>query len=209
MLCFAGIGAICAGVDLIGVAFAHGLAIVAMGTALGVVSGGHFNPAVSLALLMTKRIDPTTMFAYWFAQLGGAALGAFAIKATFTEPSVAAGGLGLPALATGIDVTKGAILEMIGTFVLVLTIFGTAVHKKAPKLGALAIGFAIIAMIFAFGPMTGTGINPARWFGPAVVLSDFKDALAYTLAPLIGAGSAALIYQNFLAPDIDESVPLQ
>lgn len=210
VLCFAGIGAICAGSlpgggDLVAVALAHGLAIFVMGTAYGAISGGHFNPAVSFGLAIAKRIDWGTMAAYWVAQCLGGAAGAFAIKYAFPAGATATSGLGIPALNPEVNLTQGALLEMIGTFVLVTAVFGTAVSKKSPKLGALAIGLSITCMIVAFGPATGTGINPARWFGPALVTGNWVNALAFTAAPLIGGAFAAVLYQMFLAPDMDEA----
>lgn len=199
ILCLAGIGAIVNKADLLGVAMAHGIAIVIAGTALGAVSGGHFNPAVSLALMIGKKISLPTMIGYWVAQLAGACAGASLIKVTFPDSILSEHTLGIPALLTEVSATHGMILEAVGTFVLVLTIFGTAVDGRAPKMGALFIGLSISAMILAIGPITGCGINPARWAGPALVISDLSNALVFIVGPLVGAALAAIVYQALFA----------
>jgi MIP family channel proteins len=205
ILCLAGIGAIVNSAGLLGVALAHGIAIVVAGTALGAISGGHFNPAVSLAMLIGKKISLPAMIGYWIAQIAGAIAGASLIKVTFPESVLAEHTLGVPALLREVSATNGMILEAIGTFILVLTIFGTAVDGRAPKMGAMFIGLSISAMILAIGPITGCGINPARWIGPAVVISDLSNPLVYVAGPLVGAALAAIVYQSLFAEKAAEA----
>lgn len=187
------------------VALAHGLAIAVCGSALGHVSGGHFNPAVSLGLMIAKKVDVGTMLAYWVAQALGALLGTFAVQFTMPDDIVTTVRLGVPDLHLLTSPTQGLVLEALGTFFLVLVVFGTAVDKRGPKAGAWFIGLTITAMIFTFGPLTGTGINPARWLGPSAMIQSFQNPLVYVVGPMIGAVLAAVLYTQLLAKgEMDE-----
>lgn len=211
-LLFAGVGATmsCANGALIAeksgipslliIALAHGLAIAVCGTALGHISGGHFNPAVSLGMFVAKQIKAVEMVGYWLAQVIGAVVAVYVVKMTNTEDVFESAQGATPLVSARIDPIHAFSLEAIGTFFLVLVIMGTAVDKRAPKMGAWFIGMTITAMIFAFGPLTGTGINPARWFGPAFVRMFFENAWVYVAGPAVGAILAAVIYCYVLAP---------
>lgn len=181
-------------VTLVGVALAHGLAIGLMVSALGAVSGGHFNPAVTIGIWVTRRIETAAGIGYIVAQLAGAVLAATALTVLFPEGLRSAATLGTPALGAGIDFARGVGLEAIMTFFLVTVIFGTAVDARAPKLGGLAIGLTIAMDILAGGPLTGAAMNPARAFGPALLSGQWKDHLVYWIGPIVGAVCAALLY---------------
>lgn len=205
-LIFAGAGAIIAneashgGVSLLGIALAHGLAIAVMVSALGAISGGHFNPAVTFGFLASGRIAAARAFAYLIAQLAGATLGGLALWAAYPHGSAAAVHLGTPSLAPGLSAAAGILLEAIGTFFLVIVVFGTAVHPAAPRLGGLAIGLTITMDILAFGALTGAAVNPARAFGPALVSGAWGDQLVYWIGPLIGGGVAGALYGGAYLP---------
>lgn len=186
------------------VALAHGLAIAVCGSALGHISGGHFNPAVSFGMMLAKKLKPVDMVGYWLAQFAGAIVAVFVLQFATLGPGVSdffdtANG-GIPSIRM-VSSTAAMVLEALGTFFLMLVVFGTAVDKRGPKVGAWFIGMTITAMIFTFGPVTGCSINPARWFGPALVRSLYIDATTYLVAPLIGAALAALLYKFVLAPE--------
>lgn len=201
-LIFAGAGAIIAdqmtkgGVGLLGIALAHGLAIGVMVSALGVVSGGHFNPAVTCGFLAARRMSVGRGIAYILAQLVGATLGALALRSAYPAAAAEAVHLGTPALAAGISTGAGILLESIGTFFLVTVIFGTVVHPQAPRIGGLAIGLVITMDILAFGPLTGAAVNPARAFGPALVAGAWTDQIVYWVGPIVGGGVAGWLYSG-------------
>ncbi len=201
-LIFAGAGAIIAdqvtkgGVGLLGIALAHGLAIAVMVSALGAVSGGHFNPAVTFGFLAARRMKPGRAVAYILAQLIGGTLGALALSSTYPPGAAAAVHLGTPALASGISAGTGMRLEAIGTFFLVLVVFGTAVHPQAPRIGGLAIGLVITMDILAFGLLTGGAVNPARAFGPALVAGAWADQFVYWVGPVAGGATAGWLYSG-------------
>lgn len=181
-------------VTLVGVALAHGLAIALMASALGAVSGGHFNPAVTVGMWVTRRIETVAGLGYIVAQLAGAALAAAALVALFPEGLRSAANLGTPALGASVDFARGVGIEAILTFFLVTVIFGTAVDARAPKLGGIAIGLTITMDILAGGPLTGAAMNPARAFGPALLSGHWNDHLVYWIGPIVGAVLASLLY---------------
>ncbi len=189
------------GPGLLGVALAHGLALAVLVSALGFISGAHFNPAVTLAVWIMGRITPMRAVLYVVAQLVGALGAGLALKAVFADawqPS----NIGSPALGRGITPVLGIGIEAILTALLVLVVIGTAVDSRGPKIGGLAIGLAVAADILVGGPLTGAAMNPARWFGSAVAAGAFADWYVWWIGPAIGAAVAALLYRFALAaPD--------
>lgn len=183
-------------VGFLGIALAHGLAIGTMVAAAGHISGGHFNPAVTLGFLVTGRMPASRGAAYVIAQLAGGVVGAWLLTLGFPAAAREAVGLGTPALAPGVNVTAGIIIEAVLTFFLVYVIFGTAVDARGQRAtAALAIGFVITMDILAAGPLTGAAMNPARAFGPALVAGLWADHVVYWVGPAVGAVAAAWIYQ--------------
>ncbi|HJU69564.1 MAG TPA: MIP/aquaporin family protein [Gemmatimonadaceae bacterium] len=181
-------------VGLVEVALAHGIILAVMVTALMRISG-HFNPAVTIAFLTTRRIGPFMAGVYVLAQLLGAMIAAYALKAgTPSELFEAARGGG-QAVSLDINTGQAFMLEAIATFFLVFVIFGTAVDPKAPRVGGFAIGLTIAADILAIGPLTGASMNPARSFGPAIATNIWEGHLIYWIGPIVGAIVAAQIYE--------------
>ena len=197
-LIFVGAGAIMTGkADLIGIALAHGLAIAIMIAALGGISGGHFNPAVTFGFLVTKRISIEKAAQYWVSQLLGASFAAWILKSVYGSM---AGTVGGASLSQGVSPMKAMIAEGIGTFLLMLVIVGTAVDKRGSFAAGFPIGLTISSVILVIGPMTGAALNPARWFGPALVTGSWSNAWVWLLGPLLGASVAALGYNWLLNP---------
>lgn len=215
-LCFAGIAAILSntreigsGVGIVGIALAHGLALSVAVNVFGGISGAHFNPAVSVGMLATGRIDPVRTLCYIVAQCLGAVVAAVACRAVFPYAAVDEANLGIP-LPAKAETTAGVILtvEFILTFLLVIAIFGTAVDErgKAVKIGGFGIGLAVTFEILAGGALTGASMNPARSFGPALVHAHFERHLLYWIAPIAGACAGALLYHHVLLPERGEGV---
>jgi len=207
-LCFAGIGAILStqppidsGAGPVGIALAHGLALSIAVSIFAGISGGHHNPAVTIGFLATGRIAPPLAALYIVAQLVGATIAAAACNAIFPAEAVTAAKLGIP-LPGGEWVTVPILLltEFILTFLLMTSVFGTAVDARAVpmKLGGFAIGLTVAFDILAGGPVTGASMNPARSFGPALVHGDFSWHGWYWAAPAAGAIAAALLYHHVL-----------
>ena len=188
-----------AGPGLVGVALAHGLALAALVSALGAVSGAHFNPAVTFAVWLAGHISPVRAALYVIAQLVGGVAAGFALRAVFEESAWGPSAIGTPALGAGIEPLGGIAIEAVLTVLLVVAVFGTAVDRRAPPIGGIAIGLAVAADILMGGPLTGAAMNPARWFGPAVASGAFDDWYVWWIGPLIGAAVAAGIYRLALA----------
>ena len=199
-LTFFGVGAIINGqAGLVGVALAHGLTIAVFGSAFGAVSGGHFNPAVTLALLTTGRIKVMNALGYVVSQCLGAVVAAFLLRVAFPSDLVGASTLGTPLLAPNMSLGGGIILEAIATFALVTVIMGTAVDARAPKVGALFIGFTVALDILAIGPLTGAAMNPARSIGPALIGGHMENFWVYWVGPIVGGVAAAVLYDTVIA----------
>ena len=180
---------------LIAVALAHGI-ILAVAVSATMRISGHLNPAITLAMLVTKRIEPVMAGLYVAAQLLAAMAAAYALKALLPLSLTAATRLGGQSVSLEISATQAIGLEAIATFFLAFVIFGTAVDPKAPRIGGLAIGATIAADILAIGPFTGGSMNPARSFGPAVASGIFEGQAVYWVGPIVGAIAAGLIYEH-------------
>lgn len=198
-LVFIGAGAICldvtkGGVGLLGIAFAHGLAILVMVAATAHISGAHINPAVTFGAWVGKKISTQNAFGYIVAQLAGASFGAYSLKCFY--PSMPAM-LGNPVLDASLTYGQGIFAEAVLTFLLVFVIFGSAIDSKSAQNSApLAIGLVITADILMGGPLTGAAMNPARAFGPALVTQSWVNHGIYWAGPLIGGGLAGLLYSK-------------
>jgi MIP family channel proteins len=180
---------------LIAIALAHATILAVMVSATMRISG-HFNPAVTIGFLATRRIEPAMAGVYLAAQILGAIIAAYALKgllpAVLTEPTRVGG----QSIASEISAMQAIGLEAIGTFFLTFVIFGTAVDPKSPRIGGLAIGLTLGAGILAIGPFTGGSLNPARSLGPAVASGVFEGQAVYWIGPIVGALAAALIYDT-------------
>ncbi|MEA2621323.1 MAG: aquaporin [Chloroflexota bacterium] len=210
---FVGMGAAAAffgGAGLLGVALAHGLALIVLVSALGAVSGGHFNPAVSFALWIAGRLEGRRAIAYVIAQLLGGVLAAVALAYVLgstqsiasTTPALLQAGSDIPAIPS-VDVVRGIVIEAILTAVLLAAVFGTVVDPRAPRLGGLAIGVAVAADILMGGALTGAAMNPARWFAPALVTGQFDNAVVWVIGPLLGAAAVAALWRILFLPEAD------
>ncbi len=205
-LIFFGAGSICAdqylhgagGLGLLGIALAHGLAIGIMVSALGHISGGHFNPAVTIGIWVTKRVNTIDALLYWAAQLAGATAAAFVLRAVIPEDTWRAVALGTPELARDFPVSAGMTLEGLTTFFLVLVVFATAVDEKGAfkSIAGFGIGLIISLGILVAGPLTGAALNPARAFGPALAATHWAHHGVYWIGPLAGGFLAGLLYDT-------------
>jgi aquaporin Z len=201
-LTFIGVGAIIFGFGgggLTTVALAHGFVIAAMVCAVGHISGGHFNPAVTFGFLVTRRISLPDAVGYWVAQLGAAVLAALAVKLTLPKGVSDIDG-GATQLSDGTSVASGFAIEFILTFLLMWVIFAVAVDPRG-SFGAVAgipIGMAITFDIMAGGPLTGASMNPSRTFGPALVGDVWDNVWLYFVACPLGAAAAALLYHHLV-----------
>ena len=187
------------GSDFAVIGLVHAFLLFGLIVMFGVVSGGHFNPAVTLAAIVIKRIKPIDGAIYMFAQLIGGVAGAFLTKKLLEDEGRAThyGAAEVSGLLA--NNFAGSIIETIGTFCLVLVILAAVYSKKSVKDWApLAIGTTLGFIVMVGGPLTGGSYNPARWFGPALVGDSFGDVWPYLAGPIVGALLAAAVFKFVL-----------
>jgi MIP family channel proteins len=208
-LIFVGAGSIAFARTLTDIALAHGLVIAVFVSAFGFISGGHFNPAITLGFLVTKRIAPMLALWYWIVQFGGAALAALLLKWVLPTAIENQAHLGAPSLGGGITSGAAVVVEAVLTFFLVLVVFATAVDPRGAfkQISGLAIGFTIALGILMSGVLTGGMMNPARAFGPQLVADNWKHFWIWYVGPFAGAVIAASLYELlYLRPARPEPV---
>jgi MIP family channel proteins len=184
------------GSDFAVVGLVHAFVLFGLIMMFGIVSGGHFNPAVTVAAAAIRRIDPLDAVVYILAQLSGGVLGALLAKGLLLDEGRATnyGATEVSGLLGGNF--QGAIIEALGTFCLVLVILAAVFSAKSYKDWApLAIGTTLGFIVMVGGPLTGGAFNPARWFGPALVANTWGDVWPYLVGPLVGALLAAAVFR--------------
>jgi aquaporin PIP len=201
-----GTDAACGGVGILGIAWAFGGMIFVLVYCTAGISGGHINPAVTFGLFLARKVSLVRALLYMVAQCLGAMCGVGLVKA-FQSAYFHRYGGGANSLAAGYSKGTGLAAEIIGTFVLVYTVFSATDPKRSardshvPVLAPLPIGFAVFMVHLATIPITGTGINPARSLGAAVIYNNDKawdDQWMFWVGPMVGAAIAAFYHQYIL-----------
>jgi len=187
------------GVGHLPVALAFGLSIVAMAYVIGNVSGCHINPAVSLGVLLDKRINVKEFCGYVVSQVIGAIIGAsllFLMVEVFGVHDHT-GGLGSNGVANAGGIGGGLFVEIILTFIFVLTILGVTADKNKGSVAGIVIGLTLAFVHIVGIPLTGTSVNPARSIGPAILSGGqaLTDLWVFIVGPVAGATLAALVYR--------------
>jgi aquaporin Z/aquaporin NIP len=184
--------------DSLAVALAFGLALVAIVAAIGHVSGAHVNPAVTLALAVTKKFSWQYVPVYVGAQLVGAVLGAVAVWITYGGAAREAANLAATFPTDGVGDLRALVVEILITFILVFVVISVATDERAPAgVAPLAVGFALACGVLIAGPITGGSLNPVRTLGPMIVAGQFTAVWVYIVGPIVGAVLAALAYDRF------------
>ncbi len=199
-LVFVGAGAAAINLGgLAGVALAQGLVVMVMVYAFGSISGAHVNPAVTFGVWVAGKMDVKRAFSYWFFQLLGGLLAAYALLGLLGSPL---GGLGTGSLASQLSVSNGVVtvtpawgffLEALLAFFLVNSVLQCAVLGRAGDLAGVAIGFTYTFCILVGGPLTGAIFNPARQLGTALAAGQTDNLVLYLVAPLVGGAVAAAL----------------
>lgn len=205
-LIFIGGGAgIASGQDIVAVALANGLAIGIMVSNLGHISGGHFNPAITLGVLATRRIELRLAVLYWCSQLLGAIFAALILRIVFSHAEF----LGSVPHAPGVGAGKGLLVEIVLSFFLIWAVFATAIDPRGAfkAIAGLAIGLTITMDVFMGGPLTGAAMNPARAFGPELVGNFWGEGWIYYVGPAIGGVIAAVGYDRLYLRSAPSPVP--
>ena len=212
-LVFFGAGAACVdfylrssgGLGLLAVALAHGLTIAIMVSALGHISGGHFNPAITIGFWVTKRLSTLDSLAYWAGQILGGIAAAFVLKLVIPEDIAANTFLGAPELMRDYPHWSGMALEGIATFFLVFVVFATVVDQQSSfrSIAGFSIGLTITLGMMAIAPFTGGAINPARALGPELASRHWLNWGIYWVGPLSGGFIAGLLYDSLFLRKTD------
>lgn len=187
------------GSDFAVIGLVHAFLLFGLIVMFGVVSGGHFNPAVTIAAAAIKRINPIDALIYILAQLSGGVLGALLCKGLLLDEGRAThyGAVQVSGLLSGNF--AGAVVETMGTFCLVLVILAAVFSKKSFKEWApLAIGTTLGFIVMVGGPLDGGSFNPARWFGPALVGNEWGGVWPYLVGPIVGSLLAAAVFKFVL-----------
>jgi len=204
------------GIGYLGISFAFGITVMMMVYAIGPISGCHINPAITIAMLVAKKINMKDAVAYIVVQFIGATLASALLLAIATNSNwydQATNGLGQNGFGDdylgGFGMLAAIIAEIVLTFFFLIVIFGST-HKKAPAgFAGIAIGFSLFVIHLVGIPITGTSVNPARSFGPAVVMAiedttALKELWVFLVAPVVGAVLAAFVWMYLLEPKSDE-----
>jgi MIP family channel proteins len=196
------------GSDWAVIGLTQGLILFLLVQTLAGVSGAHLNPAVTAAAAFLRRIDPVDAVVYVLAQLSGAVLGALLVKGLLLDEGRAVdyGAVDVsPLLANDF---AGMIVEAIGTFLLVLAVIVAVLNPRAWRNWApLTIGLTLGFVVMFIGPLTGAAVNPARWFGPALISENWGGVWPYIIGPLLGATLAALFYRFVIESGEPEGEP--
>ncbi len=191
-------------VGQLGIAFAFGLAIVAMAYGIGRVSGCHINPAVSFGAFVAGRMGIKDMALYWGAQVGGAVIGAwflYLIASGSPGYDIATNGLGQNGWGSGYlgeySLVSALIFEIVATFIFVVVILGVTSEGEPAGFAGLAIGLTLVMIHIVGIQVTGVSVNPARSFGPAFIVGGqaLSQMWLFIVAPMIGAAAAGLLFK--------------
>lgn len=204
-LIFIGAGSVCAdyylmkggaqGFGLLGISVAFGLVVVAVVYSLGYVSGAHINPAVTVSMVVMKRMDADTGFMYIVSQLTGALFAGFLLRILFPE-ALSSVFLGTCTLGAGVTVMQAIVMEAVITFLLVFVVYATVIDKRAtPALAGLTIGVVVIFGVMIGGTISGGALNPARVFGPAIASGHLDMHYIWWVGPIAGGIIAGFVYE--------------
>lgn len=196
-------------IGFLGISFAFGLAVLVMVYAIGPISGCHINPAITIAMLAAGKMNAKDAAYYILAQFVGATIGAGILLAIATgraDYSLALNGLGQNGYGlcspNQYSLAAALLAEIVFTAIFLLVIFG-AIHKDAPKgFAGIAIGLSLVLIHIVCIPITGTSVNPARSFGPAILVGGqaLSQLWLFIVAPILGGLLAAITWKNLLEP---------
>src|SRR3989304_6315553 len=208
-LVFVAAGSVCAdfylrqaggqGLGLLGISIAFGVVVTAVIYAMSYISGAHVNPAVTISFWITRRMDPNTAIMYIISQIAGATLAGLALKTLFPD-AIKTVYLGTCMLAPGVSTARGILMEFVITFLLIFTIYGTLVDKRASAgFAGGAVGLVVLFGAVIGGTISGGAMNPARVFGPAVASGQFTHHFVWWLGPILGGIAAGFVYDKLFA----------
>jgi MIP family channel proteins len=183
---------------VLGISIAFGIVLSVAITATMPISGGHLNPAVTIALAAMRRVAPVTAAAYVAAQLLGAVLAGLALKGLVPASIGGAVMYGTPTVSGTLSIGTAIGIEALLTFFLMSAVYGTVVNYEKPPVAGFGIGLTLVFAIMIGGAFTGGALNPARAFGPAVASGHWVAHVVYWIGPIVGALAAAALWEFVL-----------
>lgn len=190
---------------ILGVALAYGIAYAAMVSALGHISGGHFNPALTVGMWVTRRVSTVQAASHLIAQIAGSICAAYVLVALLPDGGWRTRALGsiTPDLSPDVTRGQGIAIEAVLTFLVIFVIFATAIDIKRglQRFSGLISGLALVAGVLVSAPFTGGSMNPARSFGPAIATRHWENHGVYWVGPLLGGIFAAVVYDRLFLRD--------
>ena len=186
--------------NIVIVALAFGLALMAALYAFGEVSGGHYNPAVSLAMTLDGRMDPLSMAGYWVAQIVGATLASLTLLVVTSTETIAGT---MTTFGEGVEAWEAFLMEVVFTAIFLAVILKVTKSANSMKTAFLGIGLTLTMIHLVLIPVTGTSVNPARSLGPGIVGGVWTDQWVYWIAPLVGAALGWGIYKLVTSGDAE------
>ncbi|MEX2203240.1 MAG: aquaporin [Actinomycetota bacterium] len=197
------------GLDLTGVALAHGLVLAAMIASTAHLGGGLANPAASVALWVAGRLTTTRAAVLVVAEVLGAVAAAFLLRYLVPESAFTSASGGTPLVFSTVPAGKAIVIEAVCTFFLVFAAFALLVDGRGSSktAAAFAVGAVYAVGIMAFGPLTGAAMNPARWLGPAFASGSWSDWYVWMVGPVSGAVIAAVLYSALFLRDRSPATP--
>lgn len=197
------------GLDLTGVALAHGLVLAAMIASTAHVGGGLVNPAASVGLWVAGRLTTTRAAVLVVAEILGAVAAAFLLRYLVPETAFTSASGGTPVISSAVPAGKAIVIEAVCTFFLVFAAFALVVdgRRSSRTAAAFAVGAVYAFGIMAFGPFTGAAMNPARWLGPAIASGSWANWYVWIVGPVSGAVIAAVLYSALFLRDRSCATP--
>ena len=186
--------------NIVIVALAFGLALMAALYAFGEVSGGHYNPAVSLAMTLDGRMDPLSMAGYWVAQIVGATLASLTLLVVTSTETIAGT---MTTFGEGVEAWEAFLMEVVFTAIFLAVILKVTKSANSMKTAFLGIGLTLTMIHLVLIPVTGTSVNPVRSLGPGIVGGVWTDQWVYWIAPLVGAALGWGIYKLVTSGDTE------
>jgi MIP family channel proteins len=184
--------------NVLGIALIHAVILsLAISMTMG-ISGGHVNPAVTIGMLIIKRITLSDAFIYIASQLAGALVAALMVRALLPDNVGHLVAYGTPVVNNYLTFGNAVAIEAIITFLLMSGVMGTIVATNGPKIGGFGVGLTLIPSIMVAGVLTGAAANPARAFGPAVISGHLDSQAVWWIGPILGACLAALLWEHVL-----------
>jgi glycerol uptake facilitator protein len=181
----------------LGIVAAYGLAVALAMLTVMPISGAHLNPVLSISAYVARRLSLSEAGGYVLAQVAGAVVAAFLLRAIMPKSAFDFASGGVPGLAAGVSVLQGTAVEVVLTFFLTFTFWAVFVDERGPRAVApFAVGLAVIVGGLAGSAFTGAAMNPVRWLGPALASTHVSNWLIWTVGPLLGGLLGSLAYES-------------